>query len=307
MKRKDASIIIVSFNTRKMLEECLSSLVSNTKPLNYEIIIIDNASNDGSVDFLQESTKKINNLKLILNRENVGFGAANNQGIKKAKGEYILLLNSDTKFESNVLGEMTKWMNKHERIGIATCALRNRDGSLQATGGYFPNLIRVFSWMIIQDFPFVDRLIKPFHPMKSKSFNKGENFYEKEREVDWITGAFFLIRRKVIKDVGYFDEDYFMYTEETDYCYRTKKKGWKIWYIPSWSIIHFGGASGTKELPILKEFEGVKLFYKKHYPRWQYPILRILLKIGALGRLVLFGILEGRESAAIYAKAFKIA
>src|SRR3989344_5544472 len=296
----DLSVIIVSHSTNVLTSDCIISVIKNTKGIKYEIIVIDNASNDGSITMLKRYKSKIANFSLILKKKNFGFGKANNQGMKNAKGRYLLLLNSDTKINSNVLGEMISWMDKNSDIGISSCALLNISGSYQGTGGYFPTLPRVFSWMILQDIPFMDKIIKPFHPMKEKSGFKNEKFYRIEKELDWLTGAFLLIKREVYEEVGGFDEDYFMYTEETDLCYRAKMAQWKIYYNPKWSIVHLGGARGTKELAVLKEFEGVKLFYKKHFPLWQYPILRLIIKLGSLGRAILFGLLEGRDSAKIY-------
>lgn len=301
----DLSVIIVSFNTKKLLIACLKSIESKTKGIKSEVIVVDNGSKDGLVEELKRQQK--NNQLVIFNKKNVGFAAANNQGIRKARGRYILLLNSDTAVSSDIFKEMVFWMDQNQKAGIATCMLKNQDGSIQGTGGYFPTLPRVFSWMTIQDLPFVDKFIKPFHPMRSRSFDKGTVFYETKKELDWVTGAFFLVRRQVVDEIGLLDEDYFMYVEELDYCYRAKERGWKIWYLPEWQTTHFGGASSTSEFALLSEYKGVKLFYKKHYPTWQYSILRLLLKIGALGRMVLFGILEGPSAAKIYAKAFSIA
>ncbi len=299
------SIIIVSFNTKDFLEKCIKSVEKNTKGIKYEIIVVDNGSKDGS----QEAIKKlptIPNLRLIENRTNLGFANGNNQGTKVAGGKYVLYLNSDTLILDNTLSEMVNWMDKNQKVGAASCMLKGKDGSLQGTGGYFPTLIRVFSWMTIQDIPGVDFLIKPFHPFHGKSFfGKGESFYLREKELDWVTGAFLLARKEVIDEVGGWDEEYFMYMEEVDLCYRIKKAGWEVWYLPGWSIIHYGGKSSTSEFPLLAEYNGVKLFYKKHFPSWQYPILRFLLKLGALGRIVLFGILEGKDTASIYAKAYR--
>lgn len=309
----DLSIIIVSYNTKKLTLECIDSIISNTKGINYEIIVVDNGSTDGTTEELKNritrpETVKTQKLKLIENKKNLGFAAANNQGWKVAKGDYILFLNSDTEIGNNVLGQMVAWMDKSPEVGVATCSLKNKDESLQGTGGYFPSLISVFSWMTIQDLPFVDFVIPPFHPMHSKSILfKGSFFFKKKRELDWITGAFLLTRRKILEDVGGWDEKYFMYVEEVDLCFRIKKAGWQVWYLPQWNIIHYGGASGRKELSVIFEFDGLKRFYKKFYPSWQYPLLRLLLKIGALGRAFLFGILEGRYTANIYVKAARYA
>jgi GT2 family glycosyltransferase len=301
----DISIIIISFNTRKYTKECIELVLRNTRGVNFEIIVVDNASEDGSCEYLSKLAARNRKIELVKNSENVGFAKANNLGTQKAKGKYVLFLNSDTLIKNNLLLEMIGWMEENPKVGIATCALKNTDGSLQGTGGYFPTLLRVFSWMVIQDLPLVDRLIRPFHPMKDKMSRAGEDFYKKGQEVDWVTGAFMLVRRGVFDGGIKWDGEYFMYTEDTDFCFQVKKAGWKVYYLPKWSITHIGGASSTKEYSVLKEFDGVKLFYKKHYPRWQYPILRGLLKIGALGRMVLFGILEGKRSALTYAKAFK--
>lgn len=282
---KDLSIIIVSYNTKKLLLDLLHSIKQHTKGIDYEVIVVDNASGDGS-----------ESLALIKNKTNVGFAKANNQGIKVAKGRYILLLNSDTLIHDNLLSELVLWMDKHQDLGAVTCALKNKDGSLQGTGGYFPTLLRVASWMTIQDLPLVDRFIKPFHPAKEKSFAKGMGFYKKAQELDWVTGAFFFARSEVFEK-NLFDEDYFMYVEEVDLCFRIKRRGWKIMYLPQFSITHLGSASGTRELSVISEYDGVKRFFKKFYPSWQLPIVRLFLKIGSLWRLLLFG--------RIYARAFK--
>ncbi len=298
----DLSIIIVSFNTKELLISCIKSLFKYTKNSKFEVIVVDNGSGDGSA----EAAENLGAL-VIKNKENLGFATANNQGFKSSKGKYVLFLNSDTEIHDNVLGEMTAWMNFNSDAGAASCALKNKDGSLQATGGYFPTLLRVFSWMTIQDIPFVDSIIKPFHPYHSKAFFfRGDSFYKTTKELDWITGAFLLSRRAILEEVNGWDEKFFMYAEDTDLCFRIKKLGSQIWYLPKWSITHLGGASGrTSGYSLISEFEGIKKFYKKFYPSWQFPILRLILKIGALGRMLLFGILEGGRSAKIYAEAFR--
>jgi GT2 family glycosyltransferase len=299
----DLSIIIVSFNTKEVTLACLNSIVKNTQGIKYEIIVIDNNSIDGSVEALKKLPNKA--LRVVENKKNLGFAAANNQGIKAAHGRYLLFLNSDTLIKDDLFREMVAWLDREPEIGIATCALHNKDGSLQGTGGYFPTLLRVFSWMTIEDIPFIDKLIKSFHPLHSKSLFRNEHFYKRKRHLDWLTGAFLLVRRQVTDDIGGWDEQYFMYAEDTDFCFRAKKKGWQIFYNPQWSITHLGGASGTAEFSILSEIKGLKRFYKKFYPEWQYPILRFLFKLGSLGRMLIFGILEGRKAFKIYAKAFQ--
>lgn len=306
---KDLSIVIISYNTKKLTIDCVKTIVENTKGLDYEILVVDNNSKDKSADAIREYSAKYEskNLKIevIENDKNLGFAKANNQGMDKSTGKYILFLNSDTKVESNVLKEMVDWMEGHEGVGAATCTLRNKDKSIQGTGGYFPTLPRVFNWMFfIDDIPLIEKFFKPFHPMHDKSpFSKGEAFYKEQKEIDWVTGAFMLTRASVVKKVGGFDEDFFMYTEDTDLCFRIKREGYRIVYTPKWSITHLGGSSSVKEYPLLSEFEGVKLFYKKHMPTWQYPVLRVLLKVGSVLRIFIFGLIKGKEGARVYAKA----
>ncbi len=301
----DLSVIIVNYNTKKLIKSCIESIIKNTEGISHEIIVVDNGSSDGSqreLNRLQKITKSIS--KVVDNKENLGFGSANNKAMKIAKGNFFLLLNTDTEICDNVLGEMTRWMKANPRVGISSCSLKSPNGRFQGTGGYFPTILRVFSWMTIQDLPLVDRIIKPFHPVHSMLFNKGEDFYLKEQELDWVTGAFFFMRRDIYDEIGGFDEDYFMYTEEVDLCFRAKKNGWKVCYLPRWSILHLGGASGKSWSHVIPEFEGIKLFYKKHYPKWQLPMIRIFLKLGALGRVLIFRIIQRREAAQTYARAF---
>jgi len=295
-RRVGVSVVVVSYNTKDLTVGCVRSVLKHMGKRGCEVIVVDNASTDGSVPALSKIATQNREVKLVKLRENMGFAGANNIGTQRSKGKYILFLNSDALVEDRVIEEMVEWMDEHPKVGIATCALKNKDGSLQGTGGYFPSLVRVFSWMVVQDLPGVDWLVVPFHPKMS--------FYRRERELDWVTGAFMLVRRKVLEDGVRWDEDYFMYTEDVDFCYQAKRKGWGVVYLPRWSIVHFGGASGTKEGTILGEYRGVKRFYRKYYPGWQYLLLRLLLKTGALGRMMLFGILEGRKSFLIYAKAF---
>jgi N-acetylglucosaminyl-diphospho-decaprenol L-rhamnosyltransferase len=203
---------------------------------------------------------------------------------------------------------MTLWMERHNEVGVASCALKNTDGTYQETGGYFPTLFRVFCWMtFVDDIPYIDRLIKPFHPMHSQSFlSKNVEHFKTTKEVDWLTGAFLLTRRKILKKLGAFDKDFFMYTEDVELCFRIKKVGWKILYLPEWEITHIGGASSVKEFPILKEYEGIKLFYKKHNSNVEYQLLRLFLKIGAILRMLVFFIVKGAVPKT-YAKAFRLA
>ncbi len=302
--KPDISVVIVNYNTKSLLKKCLDSIIQKSKEIDLEIIVVDNASTDGSLQYLNK-IKKTKGVRVITSKKNLGFSKANNEGIRISKGKYVLLLNSDTELKSNLLKHMYDWMDKNKNLGVATCKLVYPNGDVQSAGGYFPTLSRVLSWMILQDLPFVDRLIKPFQPHKELSPLKNDNIYNSFTRFEWLAGTFFMIRRKALDEVGYLDEDYFMYTEDVDYCYRLKTHGWGVGYNPEYGIIHHKGASGTSDFSVNQEFKGVKIFYKKHYPKWQFSFLLLLLKIGALGRALIFLLLGNIDRSKIYAKAFR--
>lgn len=307
----DVSIIIVSYNTKDLLRDCIASIKKYTGGVVYEIIIVDNNSADGSAEWIKSKIKTDKNICAIFNKENVGFGAANNQGMKKSLGRYILILNSDTIFLENTLRILIQKLNDNEKIGITSCKLLNKDSSIQPTGGYFPDILRLALWAtFLDDIPLLGDVVGSYHP-------RPDGLYENETQLDWVTGAFMLIRRKVYEDVGGFDRDFFMYVEDVDYCARAKKRGWQVWYFPETKIIHLGGASTKgegvrfrtgsvgREASLVGEFKGLVTFYKKHYPTWQLPLLIFTLKVASVLRMFIFGIIENQKQAReIYAKVF---
>ena len=302
----DLSVITINFNTSSLIRGLLDSLEGLMGNLKYEIFVIDNKSSRSDREKLRKNVKKYKNLNLAENSKNLGFGKANNIGIRRSSGKYILLLNPDTYADKIDFGEIIKWMDKNPNVGAMSCKLKNRDGSIQGTGGYFPTLFRVFFWMFFLDnIPLLNKLNKPFHPQHPRSPLNNDKFYSKLISLDWITGAFFLIRRSSIPKGG-FDENFFMYGEDVDLSKRIKEAGYDIIYNPFWSIIHLGGQSSDNSYPIITEFNGVKLFYKKYMPQYQYPILRVILLVGIIFRFVLFGILGNKSLATTYAKSIKI-
>ncbi len=302
----DLTIIVIT-SKKDFIFECLESVYKALVGVRNEVILIDNASEDK----VGEKAKKIFSKLIVLRREeNGGFGENNNMGMKVAKGRYVLLLNDDTKIiDKNIFKGMLIWMDKHPKAGVASCALVNPGKkNYQGSGGYFPTLFRVFAWMsFLDDIPVVDRLIKPYHPLHAWSpFYKGEDYFKRSHKQDWVTGAFYLMRNRALDEVGFFDEDFFLYVEEVDFSYRFVKAGWDIWYLPKWKIAHYGQVTTGSERAMINEFEGLKLFYKKHYPRWQMPILKLLLKLGAILRIIVFGLIKGPGIARTYVKAYNV-
>ncbi len=245
------SIIIVNFNTKEYLKYCLNSISEFTSDLNYEIIVVDNASSDGSVEMLNDEFKKI---KKIYNQTNVGFASANNQAIKIAEGELILLLNSDTRILDNAIGKTMDFMNENPNASIVGCKLLNPDGTLQPSCRSFPTL-----WNLFTESTFLYKLFS-----KNKLFGKYYMSYFDHNsilQVDVVMGAFMMIRREVFKKIGYFDEAYFMYTEETDLCFRAKAHNYKIYFSPTAEIIHYGGGSNDNNQ---------QYFLNMHYSQLQF-------------------------------------
>lgn len=309
MKTTDVSVIIVNFNTKDLTLKCIKSVVTHTQSVSYELIVVDNASTDGSVEKFKSQISKLKNVKLIQSKKNLGFGGGNNLGMARASGRYMLLLNSDTFLSEDSIPKMVRWMDGNPKVGVSTCTLKNPDKSLQATGGSFPTPGRLFLWAtFLDDLPGISDLFGSYHPRLQ--------YYKNKHSQDWVTGAFMLIRQEAYKQVGAFDTDFFMYAEDIEYCWRFKAEGWQVCYVPQTSIIHIGSASSKgegvkfllgstgKERSIVGEFMGLKLFYKKHLPHlfWEAAII---LKVAALLRFFMFGFLLGQAQARrVYAKAF---
>jgi len=305
------SIIIVSYNTGEITANCLKSIfqdkgltfdldkIDNKNLVPAEIIIIDNNSKDNSVSQI----KKIKNVKLIENKFNGGFGKANNQGLKIAKGNYILFLNSDTLILHSAISQTLNWLCSHPEASVCTAQLLNKNKTIQASGGFFPSFFNVLTWCLnLDDLPFVNKVIKPLHP-HTPNFYTHDKFYLKDHQQDWVTGAFMMIRNSHLRSTHGFDENYFMYGEEVELSYRIKKNNPKsqTWYLIGPQIIHLGGASAQNRIdPILNEYRGILAFFKKHKNQCQYQIIRQLIKINALSRSVIYFIRGNKNTASLY-------
>ena len=253
----DLSIIIVNYNVKEFIQNLLHSIVKATKRIEYEVIIIDNASNDGSVEFLRE---KFPEVKLIVNSVNRGFSRANNQGLSIAKGEYLLLLNPDTLLREDTLNNMIDFFNSNPGAGLAGCKILNPDGTLQlACRRSFPG-----PWT---SFCKVTGLGSLFP--NSRVFARYNLTYldeNKTNEVDAVSGSFMMLKREIYEKIGGLDEQFFMYGEDLDLCYRVQKAGYKVFYVHNTQIIHYKGEStrrsGIDETKIF--YEAMNLFVKKH-------------------------------------------
>ncbi|MGA2092320.1 MAG: glycosyltransferase family 2 protein [Sedimentisphaerales bacterium] len=258
----DASIIIVNWNTKDRLKECLCSIYEQNVRCTYEVIVVDNASSDGSIEMVKREFPRV---ILVENQENKGFAAANNIGINAAKGRYYLLLNSDTVVLGNVIDEVVSFADSESRVAVVGCRVLNPDRTLQPTCFMFPSLLNMILSSIY--------LYKLFP--RSRFLGREQMTWwnrDDTREVEVVTGCFMLVRRQAVEEVGVLDERFFMYGEETDWCYRFKQAGWKVVFAPVGQIIHFGGASSSKMAAgkTLQLRGAILQFIAKHYSKATY-------------------------------------
>lgn len=247
------SFVIVTFNSLEPLKICLQSLFDSiSDDLNFEVIIVDNNSQDGSKQFVQESYPDI---QLIMNDENLGYTKAMNQGLKIANGEYLVQLNPDVFVNQGTFQALISWMDKHEGVGICIPKVLNQDGSFQKQCRRgFARPIEVFSYFLKLDriFPnhkIIGNYVKTYLP---------ENEIV---EVDAVSGSCMMVKKDLISSIGYLDERYFTYQEDTDFCFRAKKAGWKVYYLPFASVIHQGGRGGSRSDPYKAIFEWHRSYY----------------------------------------------
>jgi GT2 family glycosyltransferase len=251
----DVSIIIVNWNTRDILRECLISIYKETLDISYEIIVIDNFSSDGSALMIK---KEFPEAILIANEENRGFAVANNQGMEIANGRYVLLLNSDTVVLENAIQKTVRFADNHPEAAVLGCKAYNADMSLQPTCFMYPSLLNLFllSTYLYKLFPRNRFFGREFMSW----WDRGD-----VREVEVVTGCFMLVRKTAIEQVGMMDNSYFMYAEETDWCYRFGRAGWKKIFYPEAVIIHYGGMSSSKNpVEMSREFQKSFLLFMEN-------------------------------------------
>ena len=272
----DLSIIIVSWNTREYLLSCLGSIFEEEDGPFKEVIVIDNGSRDGSGN---EVKKTFSLIHLVENEKNLGFAKAVNQGLQKSSGRYVLLLNPDTRVKNRAIERLMSFMDSHPDTGVAGAQLLNSDGSKQNSIANFPSLATEL---------FNKSLLRWLFP---KRFPGKKRNYPEPVEVNSVIGACMMVRREVLDQVGLLDEDYFLFLEETDWCYRMKRAGWKIYHVPQAEVVHFQGKSAEQD----------KKRSKVEYYRSRYHFFRknrgitplVILFVGLVVRLVIEFLLTG--------------
>lgn len=279
MAKIDLSIVILNFNTRGLLRDCLSSLKKTEKDgYSWEVFVVDNASMDGSSEMVKREFPEV---ELIENKKNIGFAAGNNLAVARAKGRYLLFLNPDTIVFPETLKETVSFMKENKSVGAVTCRVELADGTLdEAAHRGFPT-----PWNAFCHFSGLEKIFPKARLFSG--YKMGWADMEKIHEIDALAGAFMLVMRKAGNAAGWWDEDYFWYGEDLDFCFRLKERGWKIIYFPKVKIVHYkGAASGikkhshsvskatreTRRMAAKASVEAMRIFNRKHYldkyPSW---------------------------------------
>ena len=294
----DLSIIIINYKTKSITADCLNSIKKSTDNLKKEIIVVDNGSEDGSIEYLK---KRFPKYKIYSSGGNLGFARGNNFGINKAKGKYVWLLNSDTILKKTTIQSLYD-LALQNNSKIASCRLLNKNGSIQPQGGYLPRLIRLMAWMwFLDDLPILSKLFKPYQ-------QRDLDFFQKDQHPGWLSGTALLVKRDLYQQMKGLDKKIFMYGEDTEFCLRASHLKIKLDYFSRPSLVHLGQASGSNRGAILGEFKGLKYLYQKHYSFYKSILLRFLLFTGALLRVLVFGIiLKDDTRKIIYEEAYKLA
>jgi len=295
MSKPKISVILVSYNTKDITLKSIDSINKSKGflPGQIEIVLVDNNSNDGTISAVREQYSEV---KIIVNSENKGYGIANNQGIDKAVGEYILLLNTDAFLQPNSLSILFSKLTNNPDILAVAPRLVYPNGQTQQSCGYFPTPYRLFGWLLgLDKLPLIKLAFpKPYHHYDLTRYNL-------EFSPDWVMGACVLISKRDYHAVGGFDSQIFMYTEEVELFLRLRQlfPNKRVIVTPRASVTHLGSYSSNKEGTnrLLLEFEGIKKLYKKHYSR-HYILSRILIGIGVFLRFTIYTFIPSRRKTA---------
>ncbi len=279
----DISIIIVNYNTINLLRDCLGSLM-HSEGRSCEVIVVDNASVDGSAEMVE---KEFPSVILLRNQDNGGFSKANNQGIRRAKSTCFLLLNPDTIVRAGAIAAMAEFLGSHVTVGAVTCKLLNADGTIQASISNRPGPVLLFFRLV-----GVSRLVSGDRARRWLSRTGGFFLGKTIRsylapytarnspfEVENISGACLMLRREAVEQIGFLDEEFFMYFEDMDYCLRLQNAGWKMYYLPQGEIIHLVGRSsaGRMRSYSVHSYRALFYFYKKHFPYATLVLVRSIV------------------------------
>jgi GT2 family glycosyltransferase len=276
----DLSVVIVNWNTAHVVGDCLASVFANLGRLKVEVIVIDNASGDGSAEMIAERFPRA---RLIANEANGGFAAANNQGMRIARGRYVLLLNPDTIVMGDVLTDALAWAEAHPSVGVMGCQVMESPTQVQRTCFRFPSPLHTLLW------------VSGLLAWSPRSALAGRAAYgpwrrDSERDVDVVSGMFMLVRRAALEQVGMMDEKFFVFAEEADWCRRFWQRGWRCVFAPVGRILHVDGGSKSTEQASVKMYVEIQksllLFHRKHLGRFRWGLTKLLLATTMIIRMI---------------------
>ena len=327
------SVIIVSYNTKDLTIQALTSLLKEIKSSDLlkkksEILLVDNHSQDGSIQAIKQffHQAKFRDYQLIVNKKNLGFARANNQALKQAQGQYLLLLNSDTIVQPGAIDTLVKTFIQHpdqlatattqdsdemvDYLGILSPTLLNADGSLQPQGGSQISLRAIFNQMFfLDDLPVIGKYLPSTQQTgRSQQLNQ-QQLLDKQRQQTqliykaWVSGAAMMIRKAVIDQIGYLDKNIFMYGEDQEFCLRARNHHFDIAVHPHAEVVHLGSASSSSEQAIVGEFKSYQYIWQKHFPAYQQRLLRWILRAGARFRMLIYRLTGNQRQATIYREA----
>ncbi len=273
--KKELSVVIVNWNTKDLLKDCLDSLYGTVKNLSFDVYLVDNASTDGSVEMVQQ---KFPDVRVTRNKENRGFAPANNQVLPDIHTQYVFLLNTDTVLLEGTVEGIVSFMNEYPDAAIVAPQFLNRDGAKQTTFDNFPSLSTE-----LMNKSLLRMLLPGRYPSKRVD-------YKEPLEVESVLCAGVVLRQDVFRQVGFFDEDYFLFLDDSDICFRLKRAGWKCFYLPHLKMYHFGGG-GTKTKSragsVIEYYRSLYKFFKKNRSATEYLILKVLKPLRLVVSLVL--------------------
>jgi GT2 family glycosyltransferase len=300
------SIIIVNYNTHQLLLNCLHSVVETTIGMPFEIWVVDNASNDGSVAALRSSFPEVH---LIANDTNLGYARANNQALAQVGGDILLLLNPDTQLRPGIFKALEQAFESNVAIGVVGPQLLNPNGSIQPSYGRFASAWTEF---LFQTFLF--KVIPPPFPIGEVVHTLQRRQYKNINEVDWVTGACLAIRKEVVMQIGLLDEAFFMYGEDMEWCWRVRQADYKVYYQPTAQVVHYSRQASKQDYQawITRYTSGQIRFIDKIHPRIYKSLYGLLICMGSLLRIILWTVIkwlktsrrdEARQRIAGYCKA----
>lgn len=291
----ELNISIINYRTAKLTAKCLKSILTKKWKTHYKIYVVDNGSNDGSLEYLKKNFPEVN---FIESKKNLGFAGGHNLVLKSTSAKYFLILNSDVEVLENALDNFVQFMDKND-FAVAGCYLYNKDMTFQPNGGDLPTATPVFIW--ISGLDDILYFIREHLPSLHRKF---KSYYSSGKEVGWVGGTAMLIRSDILEKIGFLDDHIFMYGEDIEFCLRAKKGGFKVGWTDNTKMVHMGGGSlnDPSYRQWVGELKGLRYIYKKHFNLPSQLLLWMSIYIFTFLRILAFAVVGRLQVSKTYAK-----